>query len=1171
MGATFFRYRFLAAFGLVVLALWGAIAFALQMAERVALENARIEGRNLARSLAEHVSLSVRSIDLSLITLRDEWERDPASFARAVARHQKFLMGDAFAQISVIGPDGWLVWSNVPGWQRIDLSDRQHFKVHKERGSDELYVSEPLLGRVSRQWTIQFTRPIYDQHEKFAGVLVLSVPPPALERTYNDIELGEGATIMLARSDGKILAHSHGLDRTAAVSLAGIPGLGEDDAPAGEFRRKARTDGVERLFRYQKVPGYPLTVNVGQAVDTVFAPYRAQRQIYLASGALATALLLALMLLLMSRRGNKEKADQYRAQLASIVQNSTDAIIGMDLDARIVSWNAGAQQLYGYTEAEVVGKPISITVPPDRLSEFATVPPRTLRGERVPHFETVRITKDGRRIDARVTVSPIRNADGSIVGASAIVQDITERKAAEAKIHRLTQLYAALSQCNQAIVRCADENELFPQICRDAVQFGGMKMAWIGLIDGASARVKPVASYGDGSEYLEGIQISVAGDDPSGRGPTGIAIRENQPVWCQDFLNDPRTALWHERGARFGWGASASLPLHRKGVAIGAFTLYAGGANAFDEAARNLLVEMAMDISYALDRFVLAAERKRADADLRIAATAFESQESMMITDAKGVILRVNRAFTDSTGYTAEEAVGQTPRLLQSGRHDAAFFAAMWDSIHRTRSWNGEVWNRRKSGEVYPEWLTINAVIGADGSVTHYVGAQTDITERKAAEDEIQNLAFHDPLTGLPNRRLLHDRLQHALAASTRSGCEGALLFIDLDNFKTLNDTLGHDKGDLLLLQVAQRLATCIREGDTVARLGGDEFVVILEDLSERPQEAATQAEAVSEKISATLNQTYWLAGHEHHSTASIGITLFNDHQDSINDLLKQADLAMYQAKAAGRNTLRFFDPDMQAAVMASSAMETELREAIQKDQLLLYYQAQVDGDGALTGAEALVRWQHPQRGLVSPTEFIPLAEVTGLILPLGHWVLETACVRLVAWAARAEMAHLTLAVNVSVRQFRHPDFVRQVLAVLDRTGADPKKLKLELTESLLVDDVEGTIAKMMTLKDRGVGFSLDDFGTGYSSLSYLKRLPLDQLKIDQSFVRDVLTDPNDAAIARTIVALAQSMGLRVIAEGVETEEQRAFLAQHGCHAFQGYLFSRPLPLDRFELFAQNV
>jgi diguanylate cyclase (GGDEF)-like protein/PAS domain S-box-containing protein len=565
------------------------------------------------------------------------------------------------------------------------------------------------------------------------------------------------------------------------------------------------------------------------------------------------------------------------------------------------------------------------------------------------------------------------------------------------------------------------------------------------------------------------------------------------------------------------------------------------------------------------------SEQKRLEQEMRIAATAFEAYEGMMITDADKIILRVNQAFIASTGYAADEVVGQHVRIMSSGRHDAAFYADMWQTINRNGSWQGEIWNRRKNGEVYPEWLTITAVKNAEGVTTHYVGTHTDITSRKAAEDEIRNLAFYDPLTRLPNRRLLMDRLQQALIASTRLGCHGALMFIDLDNFKTLNDTLGHDKGDLLLNEVARRLVTCVREGDTVSRLGGDEFVVVLENLSPSPEESAGQAEAVGKKILESLSQTYWVDEHEHHCTSSIGLTLFGETSEDAAELMKQADLAMYQAKTAGRNTLRFFDPAMQATVTAHARLEKDLRSALRDSQFVLHYQPQVYGENRLTGAEALVRWQHPERGIVFPDDFIPLAEQSGLIVPLGQAVLEMACAQLARWAKQPETKHLTLAVNVSGQQLRQPDFVAQVLGFLDRSGADPRQLKLELTESQLLTEVEDTIATMTALKDRGVRFALDDFGTGYSSLSYLKRLPLEKLKIDRTFVQDVLTDPNDAAIASTIVALAQSLSLAVIAEGVETEAQRDFLARTGCHWYQGYLFSRPLPLAAFEEYVRQI
>jgi diguanylate cyclase (GGDEF)-like protein/PAS domain S-box-containing protein len=558
-------------------------------------------------------------------------------------------------------------------------------------------------------------------------------------------------------------------------------------------------------------------------------------------------------------------------------------------------------------------------------------------------------------------------------------------------------------------------------------------------------------------------------------------------------------------------------------------------------------------------------EAEAANADLRIAAIAFEAQEGMFITNAESTILRVNKAFIEITGYTADEIIGQTPDLLASGRHDARFYAEMKDSIRQTNAWQGEIWNRRKNGEIYPQWLTITAVTDNAGKLTHYVSTLTDISQRKAAEQEIQYLAFYDPLTHLPNRRLLLDRLQHALAASTHNRKTGALLFIDLDNFKVLNDTLGHEKGDLLLQQVAQRLTTCVREADSIARLGGDEFVVVLEDLSRNANEAAALAEAAGEKILVALGQPYNLDGKLYHNTPSIGITMFMDHLSSVDDLMKHADLAMYEAKKAGRNTLRFFDPEMQAAITTRMALEKDLRDGLEARQFVLYYQPQVDSDGRIQGTEALIRWQHPKRGTVPPAAFIALAEETGLILPLGQWVLENACGQLVKWAKNPAFAHLSIAVNISARQFRQAAFVDQVIEIIERSGANPQQLKLELTESLLLDNVQEIIDKMSTLKARGISFSLDDFGTGYSSLSYLKRLPLDQLKIDQSFVRDLLSDPNDVAIARTIVALAQSLGLSVIAEGVETEAQRHCLASQGCLAYQGYLFGRPMPAQELE------
>lgn len=610
----------------------------------------------------------------------------------------------------------------------------------------------------------------------------------------------------------------------------------------------------------------------------------------------------------------------------------------------------------------------------------------------------------------------------------------------------------------------------------------------------------------------------------------------------------------------------------REGSARGEINFIRADGTPFEIEVSSVLYQSAAGEVLASTVFRDITKRRLAEEEMRIAATAFESHEGIFVCDPEWKILRVNAAFTKITGYTSDEALGQMPQnLLGSEKTEEAFYAEMTQGLNTSGGWHGEVWDRRKNGEVYPSWLNVTALRDGLGQVTHYVATMTEITDRKQAEEEIRNLAFYDSLTGLPNRRLLLDRLGQALNTSARHKRRGALLFLDLDNFKVLNDTRGHDMGDRLLKQVAQRLVACVREVDTVARLGGDEFVVMLLDLSEDAYVAATQTELVGEKILETLNQPYLLGESTFISTPSIGITLFGEQKESMDDLLKRADLAMYESKAAGRNTLRFFDTSMQHAISNRVALEADLREALVQQEFVLHYQAQVDFRGRLNGAEVLVRWRHPERGMVSPALFIPAAEETGVILPLGRWVLKTACQQIVRWESNPQASHLTVAVNISGRQLMRADFVDVVMQVLAETGANPERLKLELTESVLVSDVENTITKMRALQSVGVRFSMDDFGTGYSSLAFLKRLPLDQLKIDQGFVRDILVDPNDAAIAKMVIALAESLGLSVIAEGVETEAQKEFLATQGCFAYQGYLFGKPVSVEEFEAAFQAV
>lgn len=520
--------------------------------------------------------------------------------------------------------------------------------------------------------------------------------------------------------------------------------------------------------------------------------------------------------------------------------------------------------------------------------------------------------------------------------------------------------------------------------------------------------------------------------------------------------------------------------------------------------------------------------------------------DAVITTNEQGSIESFNKIACSMFDFAPEEMLGRPVSLL----------LPTLDT--RTTTETHKLEGKRRNGSLFPVNLSVSETTRQ--GKRNFIALVRDMTQHYLDMEENRRLAYSDPLTGLPNRRLLLDRLKQAMLSAQRSGQHGALMFLDLDDFKHINDNLGHELGDVLLQQVAQRLNACLREGDSIARVGGDDFVVLLEALSPQEREAVTQSEAVASKLLHALGQTYTLGEHTHTSTASVGIVVFKDGHESMDALMKEADVAMYQAKAAGRNTIRFFNPAMQAAAAAHAKLEKDMRRGLAENEFLLHYQVQVDGRGTVVGVEALVRWNHAQHGMVPPGRFIPLAEETGLILPLGQWVLEAACAQLVAWSSDPRRAHWSMAVNVSALQFAQADFVIRIDEALRKTGANPCFLKLELTESMLVKDVEETIAKMNAIKSRGVSFSLDDFGTGYSSLTYLKRLPLAQLKIDQSFTRDILTDASDAVIARTVLALGHSLGLKVIAEGVETAQQRDFLAELGCDAFQGYYFGRPSP-----------
>lgn len=798
----------------------------------------------------------------------------------------------------------------------------------------------------------------------------------------------------------------------------------------------------------------------------------------------------------------------------SLIDTALDAVITLGEDGRVVTWNPQAVHIFGYPLEQALGHEVAeLIVPPvhreahrQGMTRFIETGNSTIMNTRI---EVRGMRADASEFPMELSISAIKQGKGYFF--SAYIRDISERKHAETAL-RISE-------------------ERFKTIFKEAplgIALVDSKTGHFLAVNAMHAKVARKTV----EELLQIDWMQITHPDDIQKDLNNMALLNAGKI--SEFQMEKRYLL---DDGEIVWINMTVAPV------------------AVDNKSHPCHLAMIEDIT----------ERKRAENELLIAATAFESHDAMLITDANQTILKVNQAFTRITGYSAEEAIGNTPAMLKSDKQDQQFYNAMWENLDRDKFWQGEIWNRRKNGELFPEWLSISSVTDAAGQISNYVAAFADITAIKKSEETIHNLAFYDPLTKLPNRRLLIERLQQALNASSRHLNHGAILFIDLDNFKELNDIKGYDIGDMLLIEVAKRLQLCARSNDTVACLGGDDFVVVLEDLSIQADQAAIQAENVAEKIRIAISQPFNLQELEYHNASSIGISLFRNHEISVDDLLKHADTAMYQAKQSGRNTIRFFDPATHAAMEARIALEAELRLALPGNQFQLYYQMQVDSTSNIVGAEVLIRWQHPERGLVPPVQFIPLSEENGMIVPIGQWVLETACSQIKHWEINANTRHLQLAVNVSALQFRQPDFVEQVCKVLEKTAINPSNLKLELTETLVLEDVNDTITKIQALKRLGVHFSMDDFGTGYSSLAYLSKLPLDQLKIDQSFVCNIDVQASDAVIVQTIIGMAKNLDMEVIAEGVETEQQRDFLERNGCTHYQGYLFGKPVPLEEFE------
>ena len=817
------------------------------------------------------------------------------------------------------------------------------------------------------------------------------------------------------------------------------------------------------------------------------------------------------------RRRETKKIANYRGLsfTTEVVQQLVVPTFVLDAEGKVIVWNKACETLTGMSSSEVLGtrnhwrafygieRPcLADLMVEDRLEEIDHYYPiyhQSLEVAQGVHTENWCVMPlRGNQLYLEIDAGPIRDEEGNIVAVVETLRDMTLRQSAESRLR-------TMFECSPDPVWIIEDGRFVE--CNDSAIH--------------------TLGYASKDQFLN--------THPSQLSPPVQPDGEDSYSKAERMM-----ALARDKGLhRFEW-------IHTR--ADGSTFTAEVTLSVIDLAGRQAIYCAWRDIS----------DRKRAEDALRLYAKVFEnSGEAILITDRSNRIIAVNQALERDSGYCPEELLGKDPRVLSAHKTPRETYQLMWAALRESGYWQGELWDLRKDGMIYPKWAAISAIHDAKGELTNYIASFTDISERKAAEARIDHLAHHDALTGLFNRYSLENRLAQSLLAARRENQQLAVIFIDLDRFKVINDTLGHHVGDLLLIEVANRLSACVRESDIVARLGGDEFVVTLTSLAND-----MDAALVAKKIVATLGDTYEIDGKQLHTTPSVGISLFPANGEDVDTLMKNADTAMYHAKEKGRNNFQFFSPAMTAAATERLELERDLRSALANSEFELHYQPQVCATQNLVrGVEALIRWRHPERGLIPPLKFIPIAEETGVIEAIGTWVLNEACRQMAAWRqAGFDLQHV--AVNLSAHQLRSPDLVSQVQAAIAHFGLSPGELELEITESVAMEDPERAIGQLRALRDSGVELAIDDFGTGYSSLAYLKMLPIHTLKLDRAFVRDIESDENDAAISAATLALARNLGLRVVAEGVETEAQRDFLSSHACNLLQGYLFGKPEPAD---------
>ncbi|MBR0565876.1 EAL domain-containing protein [Azoarcus sp. L1K30] len=1277
-----------------------------------------------------------------------------------------------------------------------------------------MFVSKPVLGRVSKRWSIQFTRPIINADASFGGVIVISVAPEYFSNFYKKISLGEGGVVNLFRASGEILARSPDLDDAIGKKVDGLIPADLRSDGSDVIQHSSSVDGVERIYGVRGLPALGLIVSVGKSVDSIDAVSAQERTTLLIAGLAMTALIVAFAVgVLVSLRQRAQAAARIAATeeqdrvLTTALEAAPNAIVITDADVRIQWANPAFTALTGYTLHEAIGhKPAELVKSGLQPPAFYEKMWKVLSAGQVWRGELFNRRKDGSIYCEELVIAPVRIDGRAATHFVGIKTDISDRKAAEQTIARVSQRYQMMLHMASDGVYILNADGKFLEVSNaSAAMLGYERSELLEMsvfdIDASHSRadierllaerIEPKSEHavfetrhrGKDGRIVD-VEISTAALVVDGepvifssvrniteRKRTTEALNESEARWkfalegagdgvfdwdlatdrftlsatanqflgedehrtvdsiagwerrvhpmdasgrraaLQSYLNGEsstfsceyrvRTCLGRwvwilSRGAVIKRGADGTalrmvgtiVDIDRRrrdaersgirtrmmeelarggslqrvldtalsgmartkfGLAFAVLMTRGNGVfrviSAPDEAVPLLgrtltlgsdevkictcghldggpaqkeensgywlslrefaeplsmvprcsepLMSRAGEIDGMLVVFgrqqaelgpsdrqdiqemsaliSIAIQRKRADEQLQLAASVYDaSSESVMILDADNRILAVNPAFNRTTGYAADDVIGRNPRILSSGRQSSTFYRAMWDEILKTGSWQGEIWNRRKNGEIFAEWLTIDTVHDDAGEILRRVAIFTDVTERKAAEEKVWLQANYDALTGLPNRQLFYDRMSQALRLAAREGTSVALLFIDLDHFKDVNDTLGHDAGDALLKEAALRISACVRKSDTVARLGGDEFTVLVAGLKE-----AVVAERLARAIVASVMRPFTLKSERAYVSASVGMTLFPDDGDDVETLFKHADQAMYAAKAAGRNGYSWFTADLQQAAEWRRNLAHDLRQALHQNQLEVYYQPIVDmRTGAIVKAEALLRWHHPERGMVGPAEFIPIAEEIGLIGEIGDWVFMQVAGTAASWRSPSQasaMPPIEISINKSPRQFATAGTHDAWLKELERLQLPGSAIIVEITEGLLLDDRTEVTERLHKLRGAGVRLALDDFGTGYSAMGYLQRYDIDFLKIDRSFVSALSSSPGDRAISEAIIAMAHKLGIQVVAEGIENEDQHNILHAAGCDFGQGFLFARPMPMDDFEAFCKDA